>query len=92
MRPSPLYDIPSTVMLQKVDDETLLFDSETGSFFNLNYIGTIMWEVIAENTSIITVYKELQKIFDIPEKQLQTDLLAFSKALHAQGLLIIKSL
>ncbi len=80
------YSIPSTVILQIVDDETLLFDSKTELFFTLNETGTLMWEVISKNTSLVTVYKELLEMFNIPEKQLQEDLFAFTKALFEQGL------
>ena len=86
MTPSPNYTIPSTVILQKVDDETLLFNSATGLFFSLNESGAIMWEVISKNSSIIEVYKELREIIDIPEQELQKDILAFTKALFDQGL------
>jgi len=89
MTPSPYYTIPSTVMLQKVDDETLIFNSETGLFFNLNESAEIMWEVMSKHSSIVEVYEELREIIDIPEKELQTDLLAFAKAMFDQGMFTI---
>jgi hypothetical protein len=86
MIPAFNYSIPSTVMLQKIDDETLLFDSETEKFFTLNEVGTVMWEVISKNSSIIGVYEELKEIFDIEEEQLEYDFSIFTKALYEQGL------
>ena len=86
------YAIPSTVILQQVDDETLLFNSATGNFFTLNEVGTIMWKVISKNTSIKTVYEELLDMLDVPGEQLEIDLSAFAKALHEQGLFQINEI
>ena len=87
MSQEPTYTIPSTVMLQKVDDETLLFDSSTQLFFTLNDVGAKMWEVISRNTSMTVVMKELLDIYDIPEEQLKKDLYNFLVALSEQGLI-----
>lgn len=84
------YTIPSTILLQVVDDEVLLFNSATGFFFSLNEIGTVMWEVVNENTTMIDTYRELLEIYDISDEQLQIDLSAFIKALFDNGLLEVK--
>lgn len=81
------YSIPSTVMLQIVDDETLLFDSATELFFTLNDVGSVMWEIMGENSSLRGVYDELIEAYDVPVHQLEADLIAFSTALTQQRLL-----
>lgn len=82
------YTIPSTVMLQTVDDETLLFDSATELFFTLNDIGTVMWEIMSENSTLRAVYDELIEAYDVPAEQLEEDIVTFFTALVEQGLLI----
>lgn len=80
------YTIPSTVMLQLVDDETLLFDSATELFFTLNEVGTVMWEIMSENSALRAVYDELIEAYDIPDDQLEADIVLFATALSEQGL------
>jgi hypothetical protein len=84
------YTIPSTVMLQIVDDETLLFDSATELFFTLNDVGTFMWEIMSENSTLRAVYDELMEAYDVPSDQLEADILTFASTLLEQGLLVTR--
>lgn len=83
------YTIPSTVMLQLVDDETLLFNSATELFFTLNEIGSLMWEIMSETTTLRAVYDELTEAYDVPADQLEADIVTFATALTEQGLLVV---
>jgi hypothetical protein len=84
------YIIPDTVMLQIVDDETLLFDSATELFFTLNDVGTFMWEIMSENSTLRAVYDELMEAYDVPSDQLEADILTFASTLLEQGLLVTR--
>lgn len=83
------YTIPSTVMLQLVDDETLLFNSATELFFTLNEVGTVMWEIMSESSTLRAVYDELTEAYDVPADQLEADIATFATALSKQGLLVV---
>ncbi len=83
------YTIPSTVMLQIVDDETLLFNSATELFFTLNEVGTVMWEIMSENSALRAVYDELIEVYDVPSDQLEADIITFATVLKEQGLLVV---
>ncbi len=84
------YAIPSTVMLQIVDEETLLFDSSTELFFTLNEVGTVMWEIMNENNVLRAVYDELIEAVDIESEQLAADIEIFASSLAEQGLLAVQ--
>lgn len=83
------YTIPSSIMLQVVDDETLLFNSENGQFFTLNEVGTVMWEEITAHTTLQSVLSEMLEIFDVASEQLSNDLFAFAESLSQQGLFVV---
>lgn len=83
------YTIPSTVMLQIVDDETLLFNSATELFFTLNEVGTVMWEIMSENSALRAVYDELIEVYDVPSDQLEADIITFATVLKVQELLVV---
>lgn len=85
------YTIPSTVMLQIVDDETLLFNSATELFFTLNEVGSVMWEVMSENSTLRAVYDELIEVYDVPSEQLEADIIVFATVLKEQELLVVSA-
>ena len=81
------YTIPHTVMVQVVDDETLLFDSDTGLFFSLNESGALMWDSISAYSDLTAVYDEMIEAFEVDPQQLENDLMAFMASLVEQGLI-----
>jgi hypothetical protein len=80
------YTIPHTVMVQSVDDETLLFDSATELFFALNETGAMMWDSIAAYSDLADVHAELMEAFEVDPTQLESDLSIFVGLLAEQGL------
>ena len=80
------YRIPPTVMLQVVDDETLLYDSATGLFFSLNDVGATIWEVMNDYETLDDVLSELMEIFEVDRDQLEGDVFAFVTMLAEQNL------
>lgn len=81
------YTIPSTVLLQCIDDETLLFNSSNGLFFALNEMGAVMWEIMSESHSLQEVFDEMIELFEVDGNVLSNDIIAFANTLTEQGLL-----
>jgi hypothetical protein len=81
------YTIPSTVLLQCIDDETLLFNSSNGLFFSLNEMGAIMWEKMSESNSLQEIFDHMVELFEVDSKVLSDDIIAFANRLAEQGLL-----
>lgn len=82
-------EIPDTLLLQKVDDETILLDSNTQEYFSLNEIGTLIWELVSEKSNLEEVKKEISTIYEVDEKQVETDILSFLKEVENKGLIKI---
>jgi len=80
------YTIPHTVMVQSVDDETLLFDSATQLFFALNDTGAMFWESMSAYSDLADVHTELMEAFEVDPAQLEADLSTFASLLSEQGL------
>lgn len=85
------YTIPSTVMVQVVDDETLLYDSATGLFFALNETGAMMWDSISVYDDLADVHVELMGVFEVEPEQLASDLEVFVSSLAEQGLIRVEA-
>lgn len=82
------YSIPHSVMLQCIDDETLLFDSATELFFSLNETGAMFWESMSAHTNLDRVYEELLEAYDVAPEQLEEDLGTFVGHLIDQRLVV----
>ena len=81
------YTIPSTVLLQCIDEETLLFNSANGLFFALNEMGTIMWEQMAQSHSLQEIFDHMVELFEVDGNVLSADIITFANTLAEQGLL-----
>lgn len=85
------YSIPHTVMVQSVDDETLLFDSATELFFSLNDTGAMFWESMSAHSDLADVHAELLEAFEVDSEQLENDLSLFASLLAEQGLVVFSA-
>lgn len=84
------YSIPQSTFLQNIDDETLLMNSETKLFFELNQMGKSFWNTLEKHNLLEDVANELLKTFDVSKEQLTTDLLTFTHKLQEQKLINIQ--
>lgn len=82
--------IPETLLLQKIDEETILLDINTQEYFSLNELGGIIWELLSKKNNLNEIKSELLSSFDIEEKQIENDILNFINALIEKGLIEIE--
>lgn len=83
------YTIPDTVMLQTIDDESLLLDTTTEEFFSLNEMGCLIWDAMLKHNDLNTIKEEFLDLYDVSSDVLTEDLLAFTQVLEDKGLLTI---
>jgi len=82
-------NIPETLFLQKVDDETILLDSNTNEYFSINEIGTFIWETLEEKKDLNKVKEEIISNYEVDEKQVENDILNFIQEVANKGLITI---
>lgn len=81
--------IPDTLFLQTVDEDTILLDTNTQEYFSLNKVGTTIWDIMSKVNNLKEVKKEILEIYDIDEKQVESDILKFVEALDEKKLITI---
>jgi hypothetical protein len=87
MKINKTVKLDENVLLQEVDNETILLDVKTSDYFSLNEIGTMFYKLIQEEPNLDLVLEELTEHFEVPKEKLKDDLLAFVYALEEKGLL-----
>ncbi|MCK5432982.1 MAG: PqqD family protein [Gammaproteobacteria bacterium] len=75
--PIPLsssISISSEVLAQEVDNETVLLDLQSESYFGLDEVGTRIWQLLQEHKQLQKVFDILLEEYDVDAKQLENDL------------------
>ena len=81
--------IPEHVLFQRLDGEAVLLDVQTGGYFGLNGVGTLVWQLLAEGKSIGAVVSEICGHYEIGMAQAASDTRAFISALQQQALVAL---
>lgn len=78
---------PQRVLIQELDDESVLLHVANGQYFGLNVTGTKMWNELTTASSIQAAYNKLLSQYNIPPDQLKEDLSALIEELLDNELL-----
>ncbi len=81
--------IPPGVLCQKVGDEAVLLNLDTGRYFGANAIGTSIWNHLTKTRSVEATYTCMLEEFDIDPERLKADLEHFASELERRGLIRI---
>ena len=77
--------ISSEVLAQEVEDETVLLDLQSESYFGLDEVGTRIWQLLQEHKQLQKVFDILLEEYDVDAKQLENDLKdLIEKLLHEE--------
>lgn len=83
--------ISQDILTQYIADETVLLDLKTEKYFSLDEVGTHIWQLLQEQKKLQKILSNMLKEYDVEEKQLQDDLLAFLEQLLEAGLITLES-
>ncbi len=72
-----------------VDDETVLLNTDTGSYNCLDPVGSAVWRHLQEAVSYSSLLGKLLDEYDVPEAECAADLRTLLEQLHAEQLVEI---
>lgn len=67
------FKLSDEVLSQEVNGETVLLDLEGESYFGLNEVGTRIWQLLQEETTIEDTLNTLSDEYDVSRQQLECD-------------------
>ena len=79
--------VPDNVMFRELEGESVILDLDGEAYFGLDEIGTRMWLLLTESTSIQEAYESLIDEYEVEPGQLRGDLAELVEHLVKQGLL-----
>ena len=81
--------LSKNVFAQEIDEETIILDSETQEYFSINEIGKVICSLIEEKKNLEEIKAEMLDMYEVPQEQIEKDLLNFIQALEQKGLIKI---
>ena len=79
--------LSKNVFAQEIDEETIILDSETQEYFSINEIGKVIWSLIEEKKNLEEIKAEMLDMYEVPQEQIEKDLLNFIQALEQKKLI-----
>lgn len=83
-----MYKIPETSINQKVGDELVILNLESGHYFGLDEIGARMVELIGEHGEVDKVVACMVEEYDASQSQIKADLEDLLKELTKNNLIV----
>lgn len=84
---STFHAISEDVVSKTLDGEEVLLNLESGSYFGLNEIGTLIWKGLQTNSSSDSIIADLVEKFEVTAEQAQADYFAFVAQLQEKKLI-----
>lgn len=81
--------LSNNVFAQEIDDETIILDAITQEYFSLNEIGKVIWSLLSQDKNLEEIKAQMLEMYEVPEEQLEKDVLNFLQALAKKGLISI---
>ena len=81
--------VPSNVMFRELEGESVILDLDSESYFGLDEVGTRMWLVLTESSSIEAAHEALLDEFEVEAERLRGDLSELVDRLVDRGLFMV---
>jgi hypothetical protein len=78
--------IAEDVIFRVLDDEAVILNLATGTYFGLNSVGTRLWQLLAEHGSVEQVVAAFLAEYEVEESQLRQELGDLIQQLVQEGL------
>jgi outer membrane protein assembly factor BamB len=74
------------VLVSEVDDEQVLLDTDAGTYYGLNAVGTVLWDALQEPRSVEELVALTAEEFDVSSAECRDDVRSFVTDLDEAGL------
>jgi hypothetical protein len=78
--------VPEDVIFRELDGEAIILDLASGTYFGLDEVGTRLWMLLTESSSIRRVVEVMAGEYVVESAQLERDVLELVSQLVDRGL------
>ena len=80
------FEINDDVVARSVGDETVLLALDTGIYFTLNPVGTLVWRGLESASSLDKIVEQIVSEYDVTPSEAEADVAALLRDLAKSGL------
>lgn len=88
--PEMLVNAAANQISSNLSQESVILNLENGSYYSLNEVGTRIWQIIQEPTSVEKIATILQEEYEVDRDECQQSILALLKDLKQHGLIEVQ--
>ena len=74
---------------QKVGEEAILINLNTGAYYSLNDTGTLFWELLDGDRSIADCARQIAADYDVEPDIVEEDLIELATDFQKEGLILV---
>ena len=82
----PEFTVNESVVFAEHDDEAVLLNVESGVYFGLDEIGTVIWNLLSSGATEEDIVQRLFELYEAELSQLRADVRQFFITLQDRGL------
>jgi hypothetical protein len=82
--------VDADVLFRQLDDEAVLLDLKSGTYFGLNDVGTRAWQLIVEHGALSRVLEIMLDEYEAERAVIENDLLELGRELVSRGLAAVQ--
>jgi hypothetical protein len=75
----------------RLDDETVVLELKKGTYYGLNSVGSLIWDLIQQPHSIEALHSAVQEQYGVDSETCKRDVLRLIEELQLAGLVELKS-
>lgn len=91
MDPAAFLSRPANLAASAIDGEMVILNLDSGLFFQLNPIGSRIWEALETPTTFAQLCQTMEDTFDVDADTCRHDIEEFISALSAHALVTVAS-
>lgn len=77
------------LLYSKIGDEIVLLTIDSGKYFKVDAVGSRIWEIIKEPTTIKTLLNQLIEEYEVSFEECQQDVMSFMERLQKDELILL---
>ena len=86
---SSIVSKSTELLASELDGELVMMDVESGKYYGLNGMGSVIWNMIDDPKSVSEICLQLEKEYDVEKETCEQEVMAFLNSMDKEKMLVI---
>jgi hypothetical protein len=77
------------ILTSTIEDQTIMMDLEQGNYYDLNIVGSRIWDLIEKEISVKDICSILLSEYNVEEKHCKMAVITFLKEMQKEGIISV---